>query len=125
MRHATPCQALPYPMRRTSSGCNRIDEIRGSRDDPWRVSKPKVNWPEWWNWELDCSNPHLAKRMIDRMFNEAELRAMIENGVSFRPDRTIGRFVIETNHAKIPWQVVVEPQANSKTLVVVTAFPVE
>jgi len=33
------------------------------------------NWPDWWDLELDCSNPHLAKRMIDRSFNEIELRA--------------------------------------------------
>ena len=37
------------------------------------VVRSQRDWPEWWQWELDCSNPHLAKRMIDRGFSETEL----------------------------------------------------
>ena len=33
-------------------------------------------WPDWWDWELEFT-PHLIKRMIDRQFNEVELRAML------------------------------------------------
>ncbi|HEY1684624.1 MAG TPA: hypothetical protein VGG19_07680 [Tepidisphaeraceae bacterium] len=50
------------------------------------------NWPEWWHWELDCSNPHLAKRMMDRSFNETDLRQMLESAKSYQPDHTPGRW---------------------------------
>jgi hypothetical protein len=46
------------------------------------VSSPPI-WPDWWEWELDCSNPHLAKRMVDRSFNEADLRDMLERATGF------------------------------------------
>jgi hypothetical protein len=32
------------------------------------------NWPEWWEWELELT-AHLEKRMLDRDFNEIDLRA--------------------------------------------------
>jgi hypothetical protein len=35
-----------------------------------------VEWPEWWQWELELS-PHLLKRMLDRRFNETDLRLMV------------------------------------------------
>ncbi|HSV15347.1 MAG TPA: DUF4258 domain-containing protein [Tepidisphaeraceae bacterium] len=79
------------------------------------------DWPEWWSWELECSNPHLAKRMIDRGFNEVELRDMLQRANGYRPDPVSGRWVITTTHAGNPWEVVVEPQPAAKLLVVVTA----
>jgi hypothetical protein len=82
------------------------------------------NWPEWWNWELDCSNPHLAKRMIDRSFSETELRDMLERAHSFEPDVAIERFIVKTTHESQAWEVVVEPDRAAQLLVVVTAYPV-
>ncbi len=82
------------------------------------------DWPDWWSWELDCSNPHLAKRMIDRSFNEVDLRDMLQRAAEYRVDQTSGRWVVSTTHCGESWEVVVEPQAAEKLLVVVTAFPV-
>ena len=83
------------------------------------------NWPDWWDWELDCSNPHLAKRMIDRSFNEVELRDMLEHATSYSTDTATGRYVIQTTHAARGWEVVVEPDRASKLLIVVTAYSVD
>ena len=83
------------------------------------------SWPDWWDWELDCSNPHLAKRMIDRSFNEADLRDMLERAVSYSAEAATGRYVIQTTHLTRTWEVVVEPDREAKTLVVVTAYPVD
>jgi hypothetical protein len=44
-----------------------------------------VNWPDWWNWELQLS-AHLFRRMKDRQFNEADLRLMLEEAAGYRPD---------------------------------------
>ena len=41
-----------------------------------------VEWPQWWSWELEFS-PHLLKRMVDRSFNEADLRLMLENAIGY------------------------------------------
>ena len=83
------------------------------------------NWPDWWDWELDCSNPHLTKRMIDRSFNEVDLRDMLERAISYSADSTIGRFRLQTMHLSRAWEVVVEPDRDSKVLVVVTAYPMD
>jgi hypothetical protein len=88
------------------------------------VTDPNKQRPEWWDCELDCTNPHLAKRMIDRSFNETELRAMLESATNYRADDIPGRWVIETSHQFRPWEVIVEPDVPLKTLVVVTAYPV-
>ena len=79
-------------------------------------------WPQWWHWELDCSNPHLAKRMLDRSFSETDLREMLERASGFRPDDDPGRYVIVTTQGPEPWEVIVEPQPSEKILLVVTAY---
>src|SRR3954468_22308299 len=87
------------------------------------VVPSQQNWPEWWNWPLDCSNPHLAKRMIDRSFTETDLREMLEAATGYRSDRTPGRWIVESLHAQSSWSVVVEPDPAMQRLIVVTAFP--
>jgi hypothetical protein len=82
------------------------------------------NWPAWWEWEIECSNPHLIKRMADRGFSEIVLREMLESAKDFRPDHETGRYVVETMRGGRAWEVVVEPDAADELLIVVTAYPV-
>jgi hypothetical protein len=82
------------------------------------------DWPEWWEWELDCSNPHLIKRMNDRSFSETELRMMLERAIDYHENHEPGRFAIETTHAGREWEVIVEPDPAEELLIVVTAYPV-
>jgi hypothetical protein len=63
-----------------------------------------VDWPPWWEWELELS-PHVEKRMEDRGFNELDLRTMLQYATGHRPDVVEGRFVIETTHARVSWEV--------------------
>jgi hypothetical protein len=79
-------------------------------------------WPSWWSWELDLS-PHLLKRMVDRQFSEVDLRRMLEYATRLRGDVVEGRWIVETWHEKDPWEVIVEPDFDARTLVVVTAYP--
>jgi hypothetical protein len=83
----------------------------------------RTNWPPWWEWELELT-PHLLKRMVDRRFTEVDLRAMLEAAEGYRTDIVEGRFVIDTRHRRKRWQVIVEPDAVVRRLVVVTAYPV-
>ncbi len=88
----------------------------------WRLILIKRSWPPWWDWELELS-PHLLKRMDDRCFDEVDLRSMLEKAGSLRQDVVKGRWVIETRHRRYDWEVIVEPDEESKLLVVVTAYP--
>ncbi len=83
-----------------------------------------MQWPDWWEWELELS-PHLEKRMVDRDFTEVDLRTMLENAGSYRIDAVEGRWVIETQHRRYPWEVIVEPDSSEWLLVVVTAYPID
>jgi hypothetical protein len=83
-----------------------------------------IEWPEWWNWELEISQ-HLFKRMLDRHFNEVELREMLELATGYRHNHEEGRWVIETRHAGHDWLVIVEPLADERILLVITAYPVD
>ena len=78
-------------------------------------------WPEWWDWDLELS-PHLFKRMVDRRFSELDLRLMLERARGYRPDITEGRWVVVTAFRRKTWEVVVEPDADARRLVVVTAY---
>lgn len=82
-------------------------------------------WPEWWHWELDLVD-HVFDRMMDRKFDEIDLRAMLERASSWRPNpKYPGRFLIETTHGGKPWLVSVEPNEDKQVLSVITAFRVE
>lgn len=83
----------------------------------------EVNWPEWWEWELELS-PHLEKRMADRDFTEVDLRLMLENASGWEAGVVEGRWTIKTKHQRHPWKIVVEPDRDRQLLVVVTAYPV-
>ena len=85
---------------------------------------PKRAWPEWWDWELELS-PHVLKRMVDRSFTEVDLRKMLERANGYHQDAIEGRWVIETTHDRHSWEVIVEPDTTAKSLVVVTAYPVQ
>lgn len=82
-----------------------------------------VTWPEWWEWEL-AFNPHIEKRMADRDFTEVDLRSMLEKASGYEPDVVEGRWVIRTKHKRHPWKVIVEPEAERRMLIVVTAYPI-
>jgi hypothetical protein len=84
---------------------------------------PLVTWHDWWECEIELT-PHLEKRMEDRDFSEIDLRAMLEHARTCRPDAVEGRFVVETEHKRSPWEVIVEPDEMDHLLVVVTAYPV-
>lgn len=79
-------------------------------------------WPSWWNWELELS-PHLLKRMIDRELSEVDLRRMLEYATGLREDVVEGRWIVEARHERYPWEVIVEPDFDTRTIVVVTAYP--
>ena len=81
-------------------------------------------WPAWWDWELELS-PHLLKRMTDRRFTEVELRRMLEHARGYREDIVEGLWIIEVNRGRVVWEVIVEPERTSQSLVVVTAYPVD
>ena len=99
--------------------------LADSSEETIGVVASQQNWPDWWSWELDCSNPHLAKRMIDRSFSETDLREMMQNAHNFHSDLATGRFIIETTHRSRAWEVIVEPDTVAKVLIVVTAYPVD
>jgi hypothetical protein len=80
-------------------------------------------WPSWWEWDLGLS-AHLLKRMVERDFTEVDLRRMLERATRLRLDFVDGRWIVETRHARRPWEVIVEPDEKIRLLVVITAYPV-
>lgn len=83
-----------------------------------------VEWPEWWEWELEFSS-HLLKRMVDRGFSEVDLRLMMEEATTIDQGAEPGRWVVQTIHDSKPWEAIVEPDSADRLLVVVTAYPVD
>ncbi len=58
--------------------------------------------PDWWDWELEISS-HCLKRMTERGFNEAELRAMMEDVTSVEY-QDHGTFIVQTSHDSVRWE---------------------
>jgi hypothetical protein len=83
-----------------------------------------VQWPEWWKWEIEIT-PHIEKRMVQRGFNEIDLRTMLHNCSEFIKDREPGRYIILSKMGIMKWEIIVEPDYDQKLLVVVTAYPLE
>jgi hypothetical protein len=80
-------------------------------------------WPDWWAWELELS-AHLLKRMADRRFTEVDLRTMFEHARSLQPDVVRGRWVVRAQHRRRAWEIVVEPDPDTRRVIVITAYPV-
>ena len=81
-----------------------------------------MNEPEWWQWELKLT-PHVAKRMAQRGFTEIGLREMLDRYQGIRPDIEPGRFLVQTRHGHRDWEVIVEPDPQSRSLIAITAYP--
>lgn len=62
--------------------------------------------------------------MEDRNFDEADLNKMLRRSKDYRKDVVEGRWIIETQHKRHPWEIIVEPDEVEKLLVVITAYPV-
>ncbi len=82
------------------------------------------DWPDWWTWELELTS-HLLERMVDRQFNEIDVRLMLENAGSLVDNHIEERWVIITQHQGRKWEIVVQPLPEEEILLVITAYPVE
>lgn len=80
-----------------------------------------MTWPDWWEWELEISS-HCFKRMEERLFHEADLRAMLEDARGLT-EQVHGTFLVETQHEGARWEIVVSPDEEKRVVVVVTAYP--
>jgi hypothetical protein len=63
--------------------------------------------------------------MVDRRFTEVDLRRMLEVAQRYRKDVVENPWVVMTRHRRRRWEVVVEPDWETRLLVVVTAYPAE
>jgi len=79
--------------------------------------------PEWWNWDLSFTS-HAELRMEQRGVTEVDVRAMLEEPTGFKPNVVEGRFMIHVRHRQDLWIVIVEPDAETNLLVVVTVYEV-
>jgi hypothetical protein len=61
--------------------------------------------PPWWYWELSFTG-HAELRMEQRGVTEVEVRAMLERATAVNPSVVVGRFMIRTRHAQLPWNVI-------------------
>lgn len=92
------------------------------RNPPQEETEEKMkNPPDWWEWELEISS-HCLKRMTERGFNEAELRAMMEDATSVEY-QDHGTFIVQTSHESVRWEVIVIPEHDKEVTIVVTAYP--
>jgi hypothetical protein len=80
-----------------------------------------VHWPDWWDWEIELT-PHLLKRMIDRGFNEVDLRQMLDKSTGIRKSAVEGRYVIFSPFQGERWEIIVEPDPDARQLLVITAY---
>ena len=77
-------------------------------------------WPDWWEWEIELS-AHVLKRMVDRAFSEVELRSMMESAEGLHAEALPGRWVVVAKLESRQWEIIVEPDAADRLLVVITA----
>ena len=81
-----------------------------------------AEWPAWWHWDLEVS-PHAFKRMAERDFTELDLRRMLDVAQTLDSDIVPGRWRILTRLRRRPWEIIVEPDAETQHVVIITAYP--
>ena len=85
---------------------------------------PPSSWPPWWDWDLEL-NLHVLVRMLDRRFTETDLREMLQDASELRPAAEPGRWRISTRRGTRRWVVIVEPDSMTRTVVIITAYPLD
>lgn len=63
--------------------------------------------------------------MVDRGFNETDLRVMLESVTRIAPNTEADRWVASSRLERRDWEIIVEPSFSEKRLVVITAYPSE
>ena len=81
-----------------------------------------AKWPSWWRWDIEIS-PHAFKRMAERDFSELDLRRMLDTAHSVDTDIVAGCWRVLTRLRRRPWEIILEPDAEAKHIVVITAYP--
>jgi hypothetical protein len=125
--HASACPArvmLEFPLSALTTPLSPLKIRSGMfKDHVPTGGAPMSNWPDWWSWEIELST-HLKKRMLDRKFNETDIRVMLDDAESLSLSREPGRWIATTHLDARIWKIVVEPVASKRILVVVTAYRV-
>lgn len=80
--------------------------------------------PPWLDWELHFTE-HVKRRMIDRGFNDVDLRVMLEDPDGLARGGVPGRWILLARLRGRDWRVVVEPSWDKVRLDVITAWAVE
>ena len=81
----------------------------------------RPTWPEWWEWEIALTR-HSELRMEERGVSETDLRTMLERASGYSDAVAGGRFLVHVRFRGGNWEVIVEPDAQERRLVVVTVF---
>jgi hypothetical protein len=63
--------------------------------------------------------------MLQRDFDEIDLREMLQSAKNFEKDIEEGRFKITSGLNGRKWEIIVEPDASEKLLVIITAYSIE
>ncbi len=82
-----------------------------------------MTWRDWWSWDIEPST-HLKKRMLDRRFNETDIRTMLDDAEGLSLSLEPGRWIVSTRLDARPWKIIMEPDSSKRILVVVTAYAV-
>jgi hypothetical protein len=80
--------------------------------------------PEWWGWELELTF-HVDFRLAERGLTEIVLRRMLERATSLRFGQVPGRFEVTGRFQGQRWTIVLEPDFETRVIVVITIFPDE
>lgn len=79
--------------------------------------------PDWWSWQF-LLTAHAQFRMEERELNEIELRRLLEGPGRLEPDpdHRSGRWRLQGRAGRAGWTVVLEPDPDSRTVLVITIF---
>jgi hypothetical protein len=67
---------------------------------------------------------HVLDRMEDRGFTETDVRSMLMSAQTIRGDIVAGRWIVSAFHHRRRWEIILEPDAVERLLVVITVYPV-
>jgi hypothetical protein len=62
----------------------------------------------------------MKNAMEQRGVTEVDVRVMLERATAFEPNVVDGRFMIHLRQLQKPWNLIVEPDADARILVVLT-----
>lgn len=79
-------------------------------------------WPDWWDHPLKFTR-HAQRRMLQRGLDEIQVRTLLEQVESLRPQQDGETWLVTATRMEQTWLFIIKPDLIQARIVLITMYP--